>query len=95
MDREEMKNHIKVLQLKSGLSEEDFPRELSTSIQTKRNEMVKNIAIKPSPQSTSTKVELMVRNQTSKESRLSHSTTSSTKNVPKILCYLQTLFYLQ
>lgn len=92
---EETKNLFKLLKSKARLSEEDFPIELLKSSLTKGNGMVKNVAIKPAPRSTSTKVEIMVRDQKSKKSRPSHSTSSGTRNVPKILSYLQVISYLQ
>lgn len=90
------KNQIRLLKLKSRLSEEDIPRERSKPkrIQQIQTQKVKNVAIKPPSQPTSARVKLTVRNQKSKKIRLSHSTSSSTKNVPKIPCYLQTLSYL-
>ena len=64
MEREEMKNKIKLPKLKSGFSEEAFWRELS---KIRRKAMVKNVEIKPPPRSTSAIVKLMVRNQKSEE----------------------------
>ena len=86
-----LKHQIKSLKLKSRLFEEDFARDMSESRLVLRKGMMKKGTIKPPPQSTSTKVELAARDQKSKKSRPSHSTSRSTKNVPKILSYFQTL----
>ena len=56
---------IKSRELKSGFSKEDFLREMSESRLILRKAMAKNLAIKSSPRSTSTIVELIVRNQKS------------------------------
>ena len=98
----DLKNEIKLFNLlksKARLSEEDFPRELLQSSLTKRNGMVKNVAIKSPPQSTSSIIELMVRDQKSKNNTANEFTSCETKDnefprnssssIKKILSFLQ------
>ena len=83
---------IKSRELNSGFSKEDFLREISEPRLILQKAMAKNLAIKSSPRSTSTIVELIVRNQKSENNEEEIKVTNlknSLRHIENNLSYLQ------